>query len=172
MHNQSHYYIGERVGNIYFMRQKMKKILVLIGLLFCSISNACDSDKEIEIKDSWVRANMGRSHMTAAYMNIKNKSDEADVLYKVTSKSADKLELHKVVTDDKGVSQMVHIDKIAIPAGQEVKLAPKGLHIMLVGLKNELVVGENIKMTLYFEKVGAIKLELPVKDLNTADAKE
>ena len=137
------------------MRHKMKKLLVLITLLFCSVANACDGDKEIKIKDSWVRATMGGSHMTAAYMNIKNDSDEADILYKVTSKQAGKIELHKVVTDDKGVSQMVHIDKIAIPAGQEVKLAPKGLHIMLMD----------------FEKAGAIKLKVPVKDVKAADAK-
>ncbi len=149
----------------------MKKLLILIGLLFCSVANACDGDKEIKIKDSWVRASMGSSHMTAAYMNITNKSDEADVLYKVTSKQAGKIELHKIVTDDKGVSQMVQIDKIAIPAGQEVKLAPKGLHIMLFDLKGDLVDGEKIKLTLYFEKAGAIKLKVPVKDVNAADAK-
>ena len=77
----------------------MKNLLVLITLLFCSLANACDSHKEIKIKDSWVRATMGGSHMTAAYMNIKNDSDDADVLYKVTSKQAGKIELHKIVDE-------------------------------------------------------------------------
>ena len=108
----------------------MKNLLVLITLLFCSLANACDSHKQIKIKDSWVRATMGGSHMTAAYMNIKNDSDDADVLYKVTSKQAGKIELHKIV-DEKGVSQMVQIDKIVIPAKQEVKLSPKGLHAVI-----------------------------------------
>ena len=147
----------------------MKNLLVLINLLFCSLANACDSHKEIKIKDSWVRATMGGSHMTAAYMNIKNDSDDADVLYKVTSKQAGKIELHKIV-DEKGVSQMVQIDKIVIPAKQEVKLSPKGLHIMLFDLKGKLVDGEKIKMTLYFEKAGAIKLNVLVKDVNAVDA--
>jgi len=150
----------------------MKNLLVLITLLFCSLANACDSHKEIKIKDSWVRPTMGGSHMTAAYMDIKNNCKEADVLYKVTSEQAGKIELHKVVTDDKGVSQMVQIDKIVIPAKQEVKLSPKGLHIMLFDVKSNLVAGEEVKMTLYFEKIGAIKITVPVKNVNAVDAKQ
>jgi hypothetical protein len=45
---------------------------------------------------------------------------------------------------------------IDVPAGATVKLAPGGYHIMLMGLKHALVVGETIQLTLTFAKAGPV----------------
>ena len=44
--------------------------------------------------------------------------------------------------------RMRQIEKIDLPAGQSVKLQPGGLHVMLIGLKQNLVPDENVPITL------------------------
>jgi periplasmic copper chaperone A len=144
----------------------LKKILVtLIALISISANVYAEQKTAITITDSWVRPTMGSKRTSAAYMNIINPTEKADILYKVTSPQAKKIELHKIVSDDKGVDHMIYIDKIVIPAGQKVELAPKGLHIMLFQLKQTLAVGDNIELTLYFEQTGEMKITVPVTSL-------
>lgn len=139
----------------------LRKICLLAVILISGIASA-HSEQTIRIDDAWVRPTAGSKSTSAAYMNIVNLSGEADVMYKVTSAMVGKTELHKVVTDDQGVHQMVMIDKIVIPAEQTVKLAPKGLHIMLFKIKHPLNDGDKIELTIHFENAGAITLQVPV----------
>jgi copper(I)-binding protein len=46
---------------------------------------------------------------------------------------------------------MQEVDSIAVPAGGTVALEPGGYHIMLLGLTEDLVVGDSIEVTLEFE---------------------
>lgn len=146
-----------------------KKILLLAVLCFTGSAYAQTDD--IIISKDWVRATAGNKRITAAYMDIQNKSNEADVLFKVTSPISDKIELHKVVPDDKNILQMVQIDRIVVPAGQVIHLAPKALHIMIFDLKKLLKAGNEIELTLHFEKAGKIKLNLPVKSIAAENGK-
>jgi copper(I)-binding protein len=43
---------------------------------------------------------------------------------------------------------------IEIPAQGSVKLEPSGRHIMLIGLKSSLAIGDSIELRLDFEKSG------------------
>lgn len=50
-----------------------------------------------------------------------------------------------------GMMTMQEVDSIAIPAGGTIALEPGGYHIMLLGLTEDLVVGDTIEVTLNFE---------------------
>ena len=54
---------------------------------------------------------------------------------------------------DDGMDSMTMqpIDKLELPAGEEVALEPGGYHIMLLDLVEPLVAGESIEVTLEFE---------------------
>lgn len=147
----------------------IKKLILTTALLLSSI--CFSAEPNITVKNAWVRATAGNKRVTAAYMDIQNISNESDVLYKVTSAQAGKTELHKVVVDNDNVMQMVQIDKIVIPAQETVHLAPKGLHIMLFKLEKLLKVGNEIELTLFFEKAGEIKLKLPAKSMASVHEK-
>ena len=54
-------------------------------------------------------------------------------------------------------------DGLEIPAGKTVVLAPGGFHIMFMGLKQTLVEGETITVTLTFEKAGTVDVVLPIE---------
>ena len=61
-------------------------------------------------------------------------------------------------------------DGVAIPAGGNVALAPKGSHLMLLGLKKPLKEGETFSATLNFEKAGSVPVRFVVKGIGATAA--
>ena len=55
-------------------------------------------------------------------------------------------------------------DGVAVPAGGEVAFKPGGYHVMIMGLKQDMVAGKTIKVTLKFQSGKELTLDVPVKD--------
>jgi copper(I)-binding protein len=53
---------------------------------------------------------------------------------------------------------------IAVPAGDHADLMPDGSHIMLMMLKRELEVGDEVEITLHFSDGGSLVVEAAVKE--------
>jgi copper(I)-binding protein len=51
---------------------------------------------------------------------------------------------------------------IEVPAGGSVTLAPNGLHIMFTGLKGPFKEGDELPVTLTFEKAGSVETVLHI----------
>jgi copper(I)-binding protein len=108
----------------------------------------------------------------AAYLKLNN-AGTADVT--ITGAAAedknlvDKVELHKTVTDEKGVSTMQAVDKLVIPAGGSFEFKSGADHIMLMGLKKPLKVGDKVNLVLQFEGGKTQTVELDAK--NTPEVK-
>lgn len=139
------------------------KILKILSVLFCTIfvmGTTFAKDANIVVKDPWVRASTTKT--SAAYMKLKNKTKNDIVFLSATSDVASIVELHKTVTE-KNVSQMVPINKLVIPANNKVVMKPKGLHIMLIGLKHSLNKGDLVPITLHFEGMKSITINAEVK---------
>ena len=113
----------------------------------------------ITIKNAYVRAIVGKSNNTAAYMEILSSSD--DYLLKATIKNAKKVEFHATYIDSKKIMRMKKIKKLKIEKNNILKLKPGGLHIMIMGLILQLNEGDNITINLFFEKAGIVKVTLP-----------
>jgi copper(I)-binding protein len=141
----------------------MKRLLItLTTLLFSGSVLACAHLGDLHARRIWARpADKGAN--SAIYMHIENEGKNDDALLEIKTDVADKVELHKTVTEN-GVSSMVKVDKLAIPAGSKVKLAPKGLHVMLLGLKQDLKTGNEFEIELVFEKAGSTKTKIKVKE--------
>ncbi|MCS7084118.1 MAG: copper chaperone PCu(A)C [Aquificaceae bacterium] len=127
----------------------------LVGLAAFALAFA---QQNIAVKNGWVREVPQASRATAAYMQIENKSSQADKLVSASSPAAAITEIHETVD-----GKMRKIQSIDIPANSKVELKPGGLHIMLIDLKNPLKEGDKVDLTLRFEKAGEVKLQLPVK---------
>ncbi|MCK4899380.1 MAG: copper chaperone PCu(A)C, partial [Anaerolineales bacterium] len=52
---------------------------------------------------------------------------------------------------------------VDVPARGQVELKPGGLHIMLIGLSRDLKAGDQVSLSLGFEKSGEIKVEAEVR---------
>jgi len=55
------------------------------------------------------------------------------------------------------------VPAIDLPAGQEVQFRPGGLHIMLIGLTAPLRQGEQVPVTLVFERAGEVEVLLRIE---------
>ncbi len=71
----------------------------------------------------------------------------------VASPAAASAELHSMSVEE-GVMRMRPVARIELPPGKAVKLAPGGLHIMLIGVKQPLKPGDKVPLTLTVQRAG------------------
>lgn len=98
----------------------------------------------------------------AAYLTISNTGDEADRLLSIETDAAAAVEMHEVRMKDNVMQMNPLHDGLKIPAGEEVSMEPRGTHIMLVGLTESLIAGEEYELTLMFEKAGEVTVTVPI----------
>ena len=101
-----------------------------------------------------------------AYLKtMTNKGPADDRLVGVTSPVADHVELHSMSMDGNVMKMREVQGGILLPAGGHVDMAPGGgYHLMLIGLKQPLKVGDKIPAKLTFEKAGTVDVELHVQE--------
>jgi len=122
---------------------------------------------DLTIEKPWARATPKGAVVGAAYLEIRNAGGDADRLTGGTADFAN-LELHEMSMQG-NVMQMRELkDGLAIPAHGDVKLTPGGYHIMLTGLKHPLVKGETAKVTLTFERAGAVTVDFAIVGVGAA----
>jgi copper(I)-binding protein/uncharacterized protein YcnI len=118
----------------------------------------------LSVTGAYARANPAPGGASAAYMSIASAAG-GDRLIAAESPVAARVELHTHTLDAQGVARMRQVEGIDVPAGGAAELAPGGLHVMLLGLAAPLTAGQDIPLTLRFEKAGAIELTVPVRDV-------
>lgn len=114
----------------------------------------------LDIHHPWARPAVGKTG--AVYFVIKNSGTTADALVRVETDAAEKAQIH-TMTMDGNVMRMRELDRLDIPAGESVAVAPGGIHIMLIGLKAPLKEGDKFPMKLVFEKAGAVDVSVYVQ---------
>ncbi len=138
----------------------MNKMLFVLALLF-SASVLADAAATVTVEKPFARKAMQAQRNSAAFMTLRN-SGPAVAIVAAESPVADIVELHTHI-HDKGVMRMRKIDRIELPAGGEVTLQPGGLHVMLLGLKQDLNEGDTISVTLKFSDGSQKTIEAPVR---------
>jgi copper(I)-binding protein len=98
----------------------------------------------------------------AGFMTIRNGGAEPDRLVAARSPASRVVELHTHIREG-DVMRMRPAEAIEVPAGQEVRLAPGGFHLMLIGLGAALDQGAKVPVTLVFERAGEVTVELQVE---------
>ncbi len=99
----------------------------------------------------------------AAYMTINNTGSGDDALIGASSDVAGATEVHESVMDGDQAT-MRQVDRVEIPGGATLELKPGSYHVMFIGLKEPLTVGETIAVELKFEKAGTITVEVEVRE--------
>lgn len=138
---------------------------------------------DVTVSHVWARPALAGGN-TAIYLTIRG-GTTADELTAVTAGPdfAESVDLHETVAvDDHDEPQpsdhghgdgsspgptmrtMRPVTSIAVPAGGVVELAPGGLHVMVMGLKKQLSVGDRFPATLTFANAGAEKVTVVVKE--------
>jgi copper(I)-binding protein len=142
---------------------------ILIACSPASVAKPLASQNGIEIYQPVVRlpgdatsGKVSNSTLLAGYMLIKNTGSVDDSLIGVQADFTGITMLHESSVDGNGVASMNMLTAINVPAGQTVELKPGGMHIMLVGLKQELKVGDKVTLKLQFQHAGAISVQAQV----------
>jgi copper(I)-binding protein len=98
----------------------------------------------------------------AAYLSLTNRGSTEDTLIGVTSPYAGKVTLHDSRLEG-GLVRMEGVDRLALPAGISIEMAPGGLHLMLTELKLALPPGEQLPLTVTFARAGAVAVSVPIE---------
>jgi copper(I)-binding protein len=136
-------------------------ILILTSFVSINSEEVGTNNDKIQIIDPWVRPSAGKPN-SAAYMQIRNKTREDITISGAVAEVANLTELHQSV-EDRGIMKMHAVDKLVIPAYDTVVLKPKGTHIMLMKLKENLEEGQVVKITISTENAGSVSFEAPVR---------
>lgn len=152
----------------------MSRLIARIGLLclislFVPLLIACSGGVQgpnVTIQDAWARQSPSAEGTSAAYLTLKNSGTEADTLIKIATKVSDAAEIHEMSMENQ-VMKMRPLagQRLEIPARSAVELKPEGMHIMLIGLKQQLKPGDKIDLTLTFEKSGEKTVQAEVRAL-------
>ncbi len=116
----------------------------------------------VVVQQPWARATPGGAKTGAAYMTLINNGASADRLLSATTPLADQVQFHKE-TEDNGVSRMREVRNIEVEPGAKIVFKPGEMHMMLVGLKQPLIEGQALPLTLQFERAGNIDVTMPIE---------
>ena len=138
---------------------KNRFFVVISVLVF--LATACGADGgELQVNDGWARP--GLADGNGGVFFIIDNPVAADTLLSASSDVAEVAELHKTIMQD-GAMQMVQQMNVPVPIG-ETAFRPGDLHVMLIGLKNDLKPGDTFTLTLKFETAGEKVLNVTVKE--------
>ncbi|WP_435751265.1 copper chaperone PCu(A)C [Thauera sp. AutoDN2] len=124
----------------------MRKPLTAALLLAASLSV---SAQQLTVTEPWVRATVPQQKATGAFMHLRS---DADVrLVAAESPVAGVVEIHEMSMQN-DVMKMSPISGLDLPAGQDVELKPGGYHVMLMDLRQQVKVGDEVPLRLVIER--------------------
>lgn len=136
------------------------KVMSILALLLISITSyAADS---VSVMNPYVRAVPAGQPNSAAFMMLKNTSNQDRAIVNARSSASKVVELHTHKKEG-GMMRMRQIEKIVVKANSKTVLKPGGLHIMFIGLKQSFKAGNKVDLELEFDNGEKIMLTAPIK---------
>lgn len=130
----------------------MKRLILPAALLMlaaCDRGPAPEALAVVATSDALCRPTPNGRDATGCYLTLTASRD--DRLVSVSSPLAGEGQIHEMKVADGMMSMAELKDGLPLPAGESVSLRPGGNHIMLIGLKQPLVAGDQVSLTLTFE---------------------
>jgi periplasmic copper chaperone A len=145
-----------------FRQIQIRKMAAVLCVLAASVSAA--AAQSVKITNAWVRPTAPGQTSAGAYMELTSEPPAA--LVAAGSAVAGRAELHSMSMEG-GIMRMRALPRVELPAGQTVKLAPGGMHLMLLDLKQPLKTGDKVPLVLTIQSSGTsittVKVEAEVK---------
>ncbi|MBM5811535.1 MAG: copper chaperone PCu(A)C [Gammaproteobacteria bacterium] len=138
-----------------------RSALAAIATLVLALTG-CAGASAIEVDEAWARPTPPGTTVGAVYFEIRNSGSGADRLLRLSSTIAERTELHGTMMHN-GMAHMHAVKELAIPADGSIRCEPGGLHVMLVGLQQPLVAGQQFELELEFEKAGRRSVSVEVR---------
>lgn len=137
--------------------------IVLLLVLPC-LAVASDTGKILEISGLWINEAPPVAKIHAAYLNIRNTSDEDITLERIESADYERVEIHESIVN-KGRASMKAHDVLEVKANSTLKLQPGGFHLMLFTPSRRMLAGDSSSFTFYFDNHTQLVSSARVKKL-------
>lgn len=112
----------------------MRKFIPLLALIVAACSS---SDAPLVAIDVVVNAPPPGMKMSAGYLTLHNNTSAAITITRVSSPQFESVEMHETIIRD-GISRMVALGEVTIPAEDSVSFKPGARHLMLMRPTGEL----------------------------------
>ncbi|PWQ98350.1 copper chaperone PCu(A)C [Leucothrix arctica] len=151
------------------------KTLIIGTLLTLGLINSASAQTfevgKLTIETPYTRSTPPMTPVAGGFMTITNNGEEDDRLFAGTAPFSEAVEIHEMIMGENGVMRMQQTKGgLVIPAGKTVELKPGGLHIMFIGLSEQMIPDETHKSLLKFEHAGDVEIEFIVKDITKMPA--
>lgn len=137
--------------------------LIMGGIMALPQVEVSAASRELEAHDGWARPTAPGQATAAGFLELRNRTASADAIVAASSPAATSVELHSASIQN-GVMRMRQLERIALPAGGSIKFAPGGLHLMLKGLRQRLVPGQRISVTLRLASGRSVATTLTIRN--------
>jgi len=117
----------------------------------------------IEIGRPWARMQDPASGVAGGFCTFVNKGAEPDRLVAASSPLAATIEIYGIKVVGPGVAMRPIEGGLRLPVDTTIAMKPRGYHLLLKELKAPLKKGQQVPVTLTFEKAGERKVELVVE---------
>lgn len=132
--------------------------------LAASISLPVFAADTVSIEGAWTRATPPGAVNSATYAQLVNSGTEDRTIVSATTDAAEKVELHTVIAED-NMMKMRQVPYINIPAGSMTELKPGGLHIMFLGINEQLKDGGQVTVEVEFANGDKMSFDSPIKKM-------
>ena len=131
-------------------------------IVICLMSTATAQAQKILVKEAWIRGIPPSAKTTAAFMTIQNIGSVEMIIKSATSEIAEIVQIHTMEQVGE-VMKMKELSELRIPANGQTILAPKGFHIMLIGLLRPISEGEVIPLSLNLSDGSIVNVDAVVR---------
>lgn len=124
-------------------------------------TSAAAAASPVKVEGAWIRQTVQGQTATGGFMTLRASRDLTLVGF--SADVADDAELHEMVMDG-SVMRMRAVERLALPAGKAVALKPGAgaHHLMLMGLKQPLAAGTEVRIELHLEDAKGAHLQQTV----------
>lgn len=131
--------------------------VLVFSALLCVGASAAD----LSVSDAWIRVLPGGAP-AGGYFMLHNSARQPVVPVSARSAAFGHVMMHKTA-EEGGLSRMLPVERVEVPAGGKVAFAPGGFHLMLMQPNRKVEVGDRIKITLEFAGGQNLTTDFPVR---------
>ena len=128
-------------------RRLRRRVAALCAASFAlpMFAGAARPEELLQVSDAWVTPSRPGQTVVGGYMRLRSAQDAA--LVQIETDAAAKAEMHQMSMEN-DIMRMRRLDRLELPAGRTVDLAPGARHLMLFDVRRPLKAGDTVALTL------------------------
>ena len=143
------------------MRTSFKTTFLLCATLLVAAGSTAALAQAVVVKDAWARATVQGQKATGVFMTLTSK--RGGTLVSASSPMAGLVEVHEMRMNGDVMQMRPVPGGLKLPAGKTVALKAGGFHMMMLDLKQPLLKGTTVPMTLVFQDAKGVESKTELK---------